>query len=803
MNEKDTKEFTSISYDQNYLKSNFTQKSKMERNASIIFSFVIILCFIIYNWIKIRRIAFKTAKEIMSRSIKKNTNYISERIEEIYSKYKISSNFLLGISHDSSLIKCRKEDLYQFVKYAKAVHANMVIPPTRMYLKQENKNYCEIDFSDKNNESIYDLYFFQSAEDTCKKFNHTVDLTNLDFENDGTNVNGCKYVEQENSYNFWYSYYSNGFNEQIMSIESHNFELTGFTGLSLSLNSLAEILTHLVEPFSYKMAITKLNENVLIEGEHGVIKPLRMENKLNPIYPSLEQIESEFWKKIAPNLKNIPDETPQIIIIDDYLYLACIHVIAPENVPIMKLINIMQIDQSMSSVFKPVTCGFISFTIFILLLSLLFAILQKRNTNEKHRKLEKEQAKQQYVIYGKEPSLNGLSKAILKLRNLQLRYPEYLKFNKILDNIVSNLAEKNTNLYGVELKQNCDCEFCSYLIPPKLIQVHDPKSIAFSKWPSYISSHFRNYESLGTLDFPYQEHINNPVEQLVILFITIIKKEKLFFAQFDPDLLIQFMFKFASVCCKDTVHTAHIMFSIYYLLHGKFKHWLSQKIDQLILYFVAFVYHTDYLVPCEISNDSYTESIGEFLKVNFSNESYSEEEAVQALKFHMNVFNDDTSEITRNIQLVFDLFHEFIPKSNETDELVEYFISNVKELFYSVQNKKQFSLLNEFSTRIESPYFSVINEQNDKLLFMKSLFKLCDYCTYWCSKDIMVQAANRITDELFEDPTIDDSFIAEFHFEHASTIVSPWISVFINFNPLEEIVENFINNINYWKKKMR
>ena len=86
MNEKDTKEFTSISYDQNYLKSNFTQKSKMERNASIIFSFVIILCFIIYNWIKIRRIAFKTAKEIMSRSIKKNTNYISERIEEIYSK---------------------------------------------------------------------------------------------------------------------------------------------------------------------------------------------------------------------------------------------------------------------------------------------------------------------------------------------------------------------------------------------------------------------------------------------------------------------------------------------------------------------------------------------------------------------------------------------------------------------------------------------------------------------------------------------------------------------------------------------
>jgi hypothetical protein len=306
---------------------------------------------------------------------------------------------------------------------------------------------------------------------------------------------------------------------------------------------------------------------------------------------------------------------------------------------------------------------------------------------------------------------------------------------------------------------------------------------AFQCWFCLRKSGLGGYEGLGSLGFDIEKHERSPVSELVLMMGTIIERERLLFKQFDPDCLIQFLYQITMSSCKECLclRTAHSLLSLYWLITEPFRNWLTRKIDVFAIFFAAFVRHTD----CELA---YAQLEG--LEEN--------EEESNMLKTHFDTFTDEESAVDRNIAFILHLLNIFVPPVK--DPLYVSFMGTVAELLASVQDKQQFDLLGEFSVRIESRDFSVLSNTRDRVLFMKALLRLSDFCFYWCRREVMEKMAGDVVREAFGQDEVDEALVAEFHLEHGRKIVWPWIQIFTNFDPLDELVDNFQRNMSWWEE---
>jgi hypothetical protein len=169
------------------------------------------------------------------------------------------------------------------------------------------------------------------------------------------------------------------------------------------------------------------------------------------------------------------------------------------------------------------------------------------------------------------------------------------------------------------------------------------------------------------------------------------------------------------------------------------------------------------------------------------------------LKLHFEAFTDDNSIVRRNVGFLTHLFGIFVTPVDEPT--YRYFISHVGDILLSIDDNHQFALLGEFSVRVESPNFSVIGDVADRVLFMKALIKLSDFCPYWCEHALMLRSISRWTNDLFEPG--ETAAAAAFHRAHAAKIVAPWISVFLCFHPLDDLVTNFNANLRFLETSAR
>ena len=165
-------------------------------------------------------------------------------------------------------------------------------------------------------------------------------------------------------------------------------------------------------------------------------------------------------------------------------------------------------------------------------------------------------------------------------------------------------------------------------------------------------------------------------------------------------------------------------------------------------------------------------------------------------------FNDSYSITEDNIKTLYRIFIETVPVS-ENDKIFHYFWKGIKKILFSHMYSKQFELLGEIRVRVQSHEFSVHTDYYDRLLFMKSILKLCDLCDYWSSEYIMLKTL-QIADNIFfsEEENKDKLFIATFHYEFTSKMVLPWISLFTGFKQLDDITENGTKTLEYWENLM-
>ena len=767
----------------------------------------------IQPWMMLRIAAKNSFDEVLVKRFIEISQSYNSTISHFLSRYLVAAKFMSGIMNDPEMIRCEMGYLSKYVRVANLAHNNLDPPPHYMYMWQKDK-FCQIMWDNNSNDfrlsylsqltpDSYESILFRSEDDFQSPPEPTIVNSSMNLNFTSVKVAGWSTRT---------SFVDDGDPNSDLTALSPNVlddnETFGVIGIAISIVTISDNLKLIQNSFDSKYVLLNRDNEVMIDDVGGNHLPIFINQTGYQHYVPISEFNS-FWSYInaAGSLTNLTK-----IEINESEFMAIKIPLSPMGIDLFSLILVFSINQISQMQLLLGSVVFIAAFIIMGILYIVVLILLRRNSRNKKKKLSKITPKNQLLKYGIVPQYGKIGNAIQRLRNLQLRFPKKEMFNKVMDEAIANLAEQRKRRFSVALDET-DCEFCKHLTIPPTINissyVHRP---AFKAWKPYRTSQFGFYKGLGELYFDWDAHINAPAKELLRLMVSIIEEEDLVFAEFDPDSLMLFMQHITTKCSKDNVRTAHELLCLKYLLSNFFQGWISNKIDRFILYMASFLYNTDSSVAFDaIEDDEFTQATEEVWTnrdnqgsdddintISSNNDEYDDDET--NLKMYLTAFQDKQSAISRNVDFILSLLEIFVPTTSQSLQLVTYFKESLSEIMYDVQDSTQFELLGEFSSRVESSEFSVSSDPDDRLLFMKALIMLCHFCPYWSDVSTMVKATERLNFAVFG--SNDNENIAEFHYEHATKIVAPWISIFVNFAPMDQVLENFYTNINYWKNKI-
>jgi hypothetical protein len=753
-------------------------------NFTRLLSAVFVLVALFLPFTNARSVGLSLMKNISRHHLEIATDMVRGTAESFLLQYEIASKLLAGLTSPEEVVICREQNLSQFAFFAGSLADRSTLPPHVIWHENReipNSTFCELSV----HEDVSKLLFGERQEDGLfRLISHTFDGELSEGEALGEFVNLSKIEMSGHNSSFW-SYQtvrSNASGSAQLTSVTPTFSEAGtvktITGVSILLDSLVDVLQGISNSIDCDFLFLTTAGGVVIDSFKGAMPPKSVNSSGYPQYPSLQEI-GDFWGNFA-SYRSMPIDSREETVIDETLYLISVDSITRNGESLFELITVISMDEIVTEVFTPVTVVMLFSLGFLFILVLILLSEMQRQDRWRKKKLTKEVRTPVRSLKGDRVQAGILGKTIDHLRHLQLLYPTDIRFNEVLDSAIANLAEHQNRILSVcEVIPN-QCKFCRYLVTPQQSAIPN-ESTAFHFW-GRTRREFGRYEQLGTLNFDWEKHVRVPTRQLLLLMATIISRENLVFAEFDPDSILHFLNHFAANCCGDKVRTAHRVFCLYYLIHGPFKDWFQNPIDKFVMFFAAFLYTGD----CSLA---------------FAALRQGEEEDITTpddlnLELHFDAFTDDESIVIRNVGFLIHLFGIFIPPVDEPP--YQYFISHVSDILLSIHDKRQFALLGEFSVRVESPHFSVVSDIADRMLFVKALLRLSDFCPYWCDRDLMLHASARWSNDAFGNHA-DEILVATFHREHAAKIVAPWISTFMCFHPLEEIVANFNGNLEYWE----
>ncbi|OHT15122.1 hypothetical protein TRFO_14485 [Tritrichomonas foetus] len=304
--------------------------------------------------------------------------------------------------------------------------------------------------------------------------------------------------------------------------------------------------------------------------------------------------------------------------------------------------------------------------------------------------------------------------------------------------------------------------------------------------------------------------------------MTIYEEFNAFYSPFDPNSLIS-LFLYLAQFNKNCFQTAHSLFTLRKFLKGPFNYWITSKEDIFALFFAAFVSPIDFksIILNSTSSKFSTNDLNSYPNNSQSKNSNDSQKSLElnssflylkpcnltdelqnsSYRRKLEVLKDYFSNTEHNIEILFSIIERCLPVQRENIHCSRFF-TTVKKLIKKTQNKRQFNLLGELRIRIQSPEFTIIDDCYDRCLFMAGLLKISEFASYYENEYLMCFCLERMNEYIFNEKELKKStMISEYHYEFASKIVAPWISLFTNFYPLEEQVKNIQNTIHYWKSK--
>lgn len=768
------------------------------KNIALLLSFICLIIAIFVPWFITREKVSTTVNFLISQYINSYALKLSSSCKEMLTKFETISHFLALIMQNPGNIRCTPDGIPELIKFAKINFENISPKPIRLFI---GHNGCFVEYGYYyNNSSQFDLiYIFRTGENSSevRKYDQTVDFeNNWDYKNTGTLMQEISYhpelmdsLADGKNDTFW-SYrvtpYPGSDQYQMTSITPIR-NSTGHTeficGIAISTVAIASVLKVNDPPLHPYYAFLSIYNGVIFESEIGNQEVQGYRNNSTPIYPKLNEINNSFWSGVHEVIKEDYDSYNQIFEYKDgdFMYLIYIEPIASKKEQTHKIVIALRYDEISSKSLGMASEILIGCICILAILFVVFMLLKKRNDRKTKRKLLKNSP---LSMENEDfPMICGsIGRSISKLRQLQLTFPEDIMLNKVIDKSVAYLSEPESRSFAVFSNTNCQCEYCQNLPKKEYLKPQLTNDKPFDSWCKL----HRNSKH-GVPAFILDEYAKDPAKKLVKLMIFIIQSEQILLPEFDPDALIMFMCNFAMTCIKDPSMTALQITTIYKLLHGPFRQWITNKYDLFVIYFCAFVKDVNYI---DITNSSPEEE-----------EELNEDD--EYIKKCMNVFADSYSTVEQNINLAQHLLNLFIPSTEECTMNIKVFNALISRVLFKVQKEKMFELYGEFHIRVGSPDFSIHSDCADRLLFTEAIIMFCSYSPYFEKEDTMIKMLEKGNSMIFNNEELEDPcFIAAYHYEFASQIVRRWLTVFSFFAPLNQINDQLKNNIEYWENQM-
>ena len=771
------------------------RKIGVVQQSVLLLEILVIFAALVIPFIAVRRVAANVSDFLLKEHLRTRAHGLSSGIGSKLSEVETLSEYLAAVNGETYLMRCEPNLIYYLVSFLTKIADHSTAAPARVVLSQPDY-YSHIE----GNSSNLELYvgFVDGDNMTLKRYNESASmLPDFDYQNQGVFVRSMSVTDyKENFFNasqngtFWENvlYMGNDFpNRPHVDANTALFvngRLQVIVSVSLWVDQLMKGMQHSREPLvEGKYALVDLSGRVLFESDMGVISPVVKYVNARPFlrYPTVGQLDDEIWNSAAPVLADLPDNTIGHFDVGVNEYICISYPIVPRKVNTShRVYLVLAYDNAKEKVYGS-TVYTVSVTV-VAVLPILFVSLWLLQINEskKQERLRKERL--DFSANRPEGSdLGVLEKTIRRLRELELLFPEEVVLNKVVDAIVVHLTEKRYHQFG-------EC-----IVQPHRATVSTPANTKepFGIW-KYLSLRMFKLENL---EFDYDTYAAAPGPMLVKLFVTLLCKHQLIFKEIDPDALITFLVDFTDpTYIRNPVHTAHVLYLVHVLISGPFNYWISDKVELLALFFTAFV--------MDVKMD--WESMRCVDDGQQEDAAYqSEHDAMVSIQKQNRVLTDDYFVVERNVEWVMSLLRVDVLLDPQ-DPVSGHFKSLVRELSFSLSDKMEFELLGEARVRVQSPRFSVQDDVDDRYLFMKCILKLCSYSAYLSKKEEMIKeiVASNIH-IMTENELRDDVFVCAFHVEMASKIVRSWLSVFTNFNPLEDMVGNLEHTIKYWRNQLR
>lgn len=295
-------------------------------------------------------------------------------------------------------------------------------------------------------------------------------------------------------------------------------------------------------------------------------------------------------------------------------------------------------------------------------------------------------------------------------------------------------------------------------------------------------------------EFDLDECMKNPSQFLLKTFMKIIMTEGLLFQVFDPDVIFQYVFKFSTMLCSNCLQASFTLHQLHRIIHQYFSIWFTHKFDLFIVYFASMIYYSK--IP-EIESDNERE-----FQIDQQNENHpfieTNEEIVEKTKLQLHAINDKYSQNTRKYEFALDVFAECF-KGIESNEMFIFFKSSIKQMLANLNDLMMFEVLGEFRVRIESPDFSIFQDDNDKILFCSALIKFSQFGLYYQKEKLMKELAENISiTSLTPDERRNRLLVSEFH-TFSIKIAQFWLEAFCQFTPMKFEEENLEKSKHYFE----
>ena len=771
-------------------------------------SYLLILFASVSIFFNVRATSLSSAYYLNDEHIVAHSLSFAYSINEQLIRYEISAKFIGLLSLSSNIVMCDVDHMFFFKKICDSI--NSFTPrPYRYYLSHDNIGSCQLEYNYENM-TFFDLYYYfpyNETHDQIKHYNENTDFKSWDPDSEGTFISFVTREESDFRYNNreerQTQYWTPGIAQfggqtdtrvftNIYPAWENNQKLVSLAGTSVYMVELYDMLmTRTQAPYSH-FVITDSNYNVLIENEIGAVWPLYV-NVTLPIFPSLRELNKTIWNEVADyiNLTELEIDQTQISNIsfldeagnnDIKQYMIIKRVLQTRSEQEFYLIMLFELNPVITKVYYDISLLFL-FLAFgaVIVISIYKVISLKIEQNQTSKLLKKSTEGKNIQLFNLKIFDGTLSKAIERLRRVELSYPEDSMLNKTLDTAINELARNKDEIFNVEYKnsssksnsQHGHCEFCSYLNPNENFQSVSHRKNSHKKISSNGILSYGLWDTLIKAQVDKQNYLNdrlyesNPRSFLIRMFTKLIFEEKLYFNDLDPDLVITFVIIYISSNQSQIENFQHFIYNkieslrmIIDLLKGPFNNWIPSKLHFFAVAF-AKVVQRNFPHSTNIINtptiDSYFYNDGDYILTNF---------------------------------------HKYLTIENREFDFI------VKTLLNETTNEQKLATFGEFYNRVQSPSFFLNENIKDEILFLKVLFNICDFSAYFIGMDGN-KCFTEINNSLFSPSELKDSnFIYKFHLEFAEKILKEWLKLLCILSNMN-VYEDYLNStIDFFKEKI-